>query len=515
MAYIEIGREVFTEDDFSDGGHVDSFVRLVEEIEYVVANSLRAGSTTANTIATGSKTFVTDVVVPWVVNEPIAALDTTAPSTKSMIGRITAISDDGVNSTITINVTTAVGSGSHASWNLIPFPESTTVMASSPATEPQGGWAANNFAAGRKNAQVARQVDIIGICNAVPVTASNGDKFIVDSTGTTGACVGQENKIGTRTSSTTATFETAVKGDMCFDLGSMSPSERTAGEDGAYYVYMASNQNNTLLNSSAGKWLYAAGNQAPLKFNEIITITSNTTIDRSYHGKIIRCTNGSNITLTFSHDTTNYYLSQIYQIVCDGAGTVDLVVSGSGTFQYSVGGSSYVSSISLTKGSFVTLYGVVPISGNLHFLVMKSAPLAIDTGILNGAFLRLTSDVAFGSLQVSELDWDVEDYDTVNCWSSGSRITVPAGYTKAKAEMQIKLNSGLCAFELINADNVNQRGTFYKTIDASGTDIDNTFSAWMNVTAGDELYVNTSSGIAGSDINGVDNYSWLNIEFLR
>jgi hypothetical protein len=71
-------------------------------------------SATSNSIGTGSKTFTVTAGKSWVVGMWLLVADTAAPSGNYMIGAVTSYS----STTLTINVSSAAGSGTKTAWTI-------------------------------------------------------------------------------------------------------------------------------------------------------------------------------------------------------------------------------------------------------------------------------------------------------------------------------------------------------------------------------------------------------------
>lgn len=518
MAYIEIGSLIQTEADYENGGHVTAFPELAEEIVKVVENSFKATSSSTVAIGTGSKVFVTDVRVPWTVNTPLRAHDTVL-DTKFLDGKITAITHTSTSSTITVSVSSSgdfSGSGSHSSWVLFPFTRTYTTV-SSPVSISEGGGGGTTAEQNRDNWEVPRMISVIGIAKSPDPAAPIGSKTLIDSTGLGGAFVGHENEVGLKTGTSTYTFETVIARDLAIDNGGIDDTYRSAGYAGAIYEYTGSSTSRTLLSSNTGKWIYAGGNAPDTKFIKQDTISSNSTITRNSHGRLIKFTNTSNIAVTLEHDGTDFYEGVIYYLWHDGlgpgVGDVTLSIQGGQYFQYEVGGSASITSVKLVKGDFCIVVGING-SGSHGFNMLKSAAIQYNSGALNGTALKFTSDKAVGALATGELSWDAEVYDTVSAWSSGARVTVPAGFTKVKVSAQFQINAGSGFISLINVDNVNQYGLFQMALEFGG--VNNTITkstGWIPVNAGERLAFEYLGGGSGMTVESTL-VSWATFEFM-
>lgn len=74
-----------------------------------------AASTTSLTISTGSKAFTVAAGLPFGVGQFVIATSAADPTVDYMSGQITAYS----GTTLTVDVTTAAGSGTHTDWNIM------------------------------------------------------------------------------------------------------------------------------------------------------------------------------------------------------------------------------------------------------------------------------------------------------------------------------------------------------------------------------------------------------------
>lgn len=93
-------------------GDADSFIALITATSSEILASLSGTSTTSLSIATGSKTFVTQSGKTWSVGQRLRAVSDDA--TKLMEGEVTAYS----GTSLTLAVDYIEGSGTHSDWNI-------------------------------------------------------------------------------------------------------------------------------------------------------------------------------------------------------------------------------------------------------------------------------------------------------------------------------------------------------------------------------------------------------------
>jgi hypothetical protein len=506
MAYVTLDGKSWELEDFLDGNHVTSFPEVIEAVANVTEAAHTAGSTSSLPIGNGSKVFVTDKRVPWVLNTPIRAMDT-AVSGKYMSGLITAITNSDLFSTVTINVTQNGGSGTHASWNLIVCPERTTITASSPAIETEGGWGSDNFAAGRKNAQVARQIDVIGVCAAPPASASIGDNILVAAgfgAALSGDFVGKAGQIAKKLTSTpTFSYSTPVIGDLAFDKGSIGTNERSGGSVKAFYTYTSGTEFNSI-GASGGSWIYNS-DPSPASRKDYLVLTSNTTLDYTYHNKIICVRTTSDITLTLAHTPNTAYKGTSFVIVNDNSDGHTVIISG--IMQKNNAGDAYLSSVTLYPGQTMIVFGTNESGSTMNYVGIKTADLENAQYQFKGLMIYNSDGFDLLTGVTDEVEFDSEVYDTLGSFTSGSIFTIPAGITKCQVSLQVTGVTDACSgyFKLKNLTDSGQVGVFdfgYNYAATSTVRL-SAISGWMLVTPGDQFVIEAHN-------NGPNNLEDLN-----
>lgn len=495
MAYIVLGRKSWEITDFTNGNHNTSVPELMSEVGYVVSNSWRAGSVSTVTIDEGTRTFVTNVVVPWVVNTPIRAVDTSV-SGKYVSGLITSITHSETTSTVTLDVEQVGGSGSHSSWNLIVCPERTTVMAANPAGTTIGGTGSTTPAGARKNLETPRQIDIIGVCAAPPASGSTGSKVLITAgfgVSLDPAWSGKGGQIVTKTGTGWDSFQTAVIGDQCFDLGGIGGGERSGGGARRWYTYQATGVANSI-GATSGSWV----DNTDTRMNYSV-ITGDTTLNYTYHGKVICVRSSSDVDLTLDHTVVAAYNGVSMVVVNDCSSGHSVTIGG--VFQKNNAGSSYLSSIIIYPGQSVMLLGTSETGSTMNYIAIKGGDLENPGYAFMGLLVRNTDTVDLLSGQTIEWPFDGTVYDTLGAMGTTTRFTVPAGISKC----QVTINAygtfetgSKATLELKNYTDSGQSGTFMMPLTEPFASHPRSYlsatSGWMLVTPGDEFGIEANNG---------------------
>lgn len=95
---------------------VDAVNDAVEDVTDINAGAVFTGtSSTSTSIATGSKSFtIIETGRAWAVGAVLRAAVTTSPGTDYLIGTVTAYA----GTSLTLDVTSTFGSGTHAAWTI-------------------------------------------------------------------------------------------------------------------------------------------------------------------------------------------------------------------------------------------------------------------------------------------------------------------------------------------------------------------------------------------------------------
>jgi Protein of unknown function (DUF2793) len=201
----------FTGRNYAKTAEGQGWFNAMLDMAYAMQTAWSTTSTSSHSFSVGSKVFaIGGGGAGFAVGSPVRIIKS---STEVMDGTVTAF--DLAAQTMTVNVASVTGSGTHASWSITQMNFVSTTV-STPVSEANGGTAASTFAGARTNMGVTRTFVVKSVVSTPPGSPLDQDKHLVGDS-PTGAWSGQENKIATFTTGVGWSFVSADKGDHAYD----------------------------------------------------------------------------------------------------------------------------------------------------------------------------------------------------------------------------------------------------------------------------------------------------------
>lgn len=179
---------------------------------YTLRNAWATTSSSSHSFTVGSKVFnIAAGGFGFAVGSPVRVAKS---ATEVMDGTVTAV--DFPAQTMTIDVLSVTGSGSHASWSITQMNFVSTIV-STPVSIANGGTAATTAAGARTNFDLFRTYKVLSILSTPPGSPADQARHLVGDA-PTGAYVGHENEIATFTTGVGWAFITAIEGESAYDV---------------------------------------------------------------------------------------------------------------------------------------------------------------------------------------------------------------------------------------------------------------------------------------------------------
>lgn len=151
FSHVLAGQQ-FTDANFAGTAYANEqtgFPKALEKIVEHVANAYRSASSTSLAVGTGAKTLTVAANRPFAVGQPVRIASTADPVNTFMDGSVTAYTD--ATGVMTVQVTSAKGTGTFASWMLSIGGYAQVVASPSPLPVASGGTGASTADAALTN----------------------------------------------------------------------------------------------------------------------------------------------------------------------------------------------------------------------------------------------------------------------------------------------------------------------------------------------------------------------------